>query len=219
MLGLAVVLLFLPLPASLMGPLAGLMLVLQVGLLVMALAARPPASLELEIISLAQDAVLLMAVAVTRATWAEGNPFPVPEVGAVGILLGVALNGLYLHWMLHHSMAHRKMARLYDQQLDERLAAVAADLESRILDQQEADRKNQQFSEDQRGLEAICALGQQAGGMAILQLGCLAVAGVFDSSGGLWLGWVLAVSLPGLINSKAQDMLLNDYLPRESRLC
>lgn len=219
LLGLALLLVSLPLPGFVVLALIFLLLLGQVGALVLAFYANPPQPDHVRLLGGLQDSVLLLAILLAKVCWREGNPFPFEASGPLCWLLAVAGNGIYLHWMLHHALAHQQMQQDYASHIAERLAQVEDDLKIGLYCPDSAQRKSDQILVDQEMLNSICALGRQAGGMALLQLACLAVASAFQPSATVWVGWMLGIGLSGLINSKAQDFSLNYYLPKESRLC
>ena len=193
--------------------------VAQVGGMVLALLSEPRDAEAIRLVSLLHEAVLVMAVLVVRCLWFGGDPFGLPAMGSLGLLLAIGLNGLYLRWMLHHSLAHKTMGANYAEVVARHRVEVQEDLRSGLLDEESARRRETQVGEEQQCVASICGLGQQAGGMALLQMGCLILASNLQPSAELWVGWTLGISLAGLINSKTQDVLLSRYLPCESRLC
>lgn len=217
---LALGLTWVPLPPPVLSVLFGGLLVSQVAVAALALLRESSTLSEVRVVGLLNDAVLLFAVLLAAAVCREGNPWPgTDQQGLAGLVAGLAGNFLYLRAMLHHQKAHELMEQEFEERLPEQTLAVEADLHSGLLSSAEAARKLQQLSAGRSTMAAICALGRQAGGRALLQLACLAVALSADPSVGVFVAWAVGVALPGLVNSKAQDFLLYPYVPRESRLC
>lgn len=215
---LALALALLPLPSELLTTLFGVLLVSQVAVAAYVLLAGREGNVLL--VGHLQDAVLLFAVLLAAACWREGNPWQgADELGLLGLALGLGGNAFYLKAMVHHQHAHEQMEREFAQHLVDQRAAARADLECGILTPESYQEKLEILEGHRVEVAAICRLGRQAGGQALLQLACLAVALAEAPGSGILVTWVVGVVLPGLVNSKAQDFLLYPYVPRESRLC
>ena len=214
---LALGLAWLPLPPSLLTLIWAALLLAQVGVAAKALLA-PPGPVWL--VARLQDAVLFFAILLAGAVWREGNPWPqTEEFGPLALFLGVGGLALYLKWMVHHQRAHEMMSVQADERLTLVFGNIRSDEQAGFLDAARRDEKMRELQAIRDQVVRICTLGRQAAGQALLQLGCLAVALGASATSGLILAWVVAIALPGLVNSKAQDLLLRPLLPTESRLC
>lgn len=214
---LALGLVWLPLPPSALSVLFGVLIVSQVSVAALALLSeRSP----VRPVGVLQDAVLLFAILLAAAVCRSGNPWPGTEdLGLAGLAAGLAGNFLYLRTMLHHQKAHEQMDREFAEERMVGQRRAEADLEFGLVAPAEVEAKLQRLELAGSAVAAICGLGRQAGGLALLQLACLAVALSAAPAGGVLVAWVVGVALPGLINSKAQDFLLYPFVPQESRLC
>lgn len=210
-LAIIVVLAVLPLPPELVQAALYAQLAAQLLLIGLCLVSTP-----LFWVGLLQDVIPILAVLLAKASWQGEGLFAWGGPGAVGWTVGILAQAIYLRQILQHTRAHREMEQEGRLRLQSARQAIEEDLQLQLREEEESNRLILEVEDKQQRLQAICRLGSQSAGVAILSLGCLLLS---SPSANLWLGWALTLSLGAFLNSKAQDVLLMPLVPPERRLC